>query len=75
MTNNEIETAASRATEIMDGFRQPTTRQARDVLRLIKHARMLQSELHQIERQQIADDHKRGPSMPPGFESLFGKRY
>ena len=74
MTNNEIETAASRATEIMDGFRQPTTRQARDVLRLIKHARMLQSELHQIERQQIADDHKRGSSMPPGFGSLFGKR-
>jgi hypothetical protein len=37
MTPSEIQEAYARANEVQNGFKHPTTRQARDVIALVKH--------------------------------------
>lgn len=52
MTHAEIQVIYSRAKQVTDGFKQPTTRLAHDIVALVKHMSMTQ----QKPSEKVSDD-------------------
>lgn len=64
MTPSEIQACLERANEVINGFKKPSERNARDVVSLIKH--------YNSKPDSGSAQHSKAPDMPDFIKDLFG---